>query len=62
LSVLLREPVVVDLALRLKVVENSDRFGFADILHHLPPESILVHVATVEQEEAVRPVGAAVVD
>jgi len=54
--------VVVDLAVRLEVAQQSVDFVFEAILRRLFSEIFLVDVDVAEQEETVRAVAAAVVD
>jgi len=58
----LREPLIINLAVRLEVAEQGVDFGFEAILRRLLSEVRLVDVDVAEQEETVRPVAAAVVD
>jgi len=58
----LREPVVVDLAVRLEVAQQAVNFVFEAILRRLLSEIRFVDVDVAEQEGTVRAVAATVVD
>jgi hypothetical protein len=57
-----REPVVVDLAVRLEVAQRGVDVVFEVIRRRLRSECRLVDVDVAEQEETVRAMPAAVVD
>jgi len=57
-----REPVIVDLAVRLEVAEQDVGFVFEIILFRLLSEILLVDVGVAEQEETVLTIAASVVD